>query len=150
MKLDVQKRIAANILKCSPNRVWLNPEYLDEIKESITRQDIRALINQGLIALKPENNTSRGRARKTLVQKRKGRKKGKGSVKTKTNARVRTKTLWMNKIRLQRAFLKELKEKKLIALKTYQDLYRKSQGGFFRSKRHIKIYIDDNKLGLKK
>ncbi|MBI2419008.1 MAG: hypothetical protein HYV28_14135, partial [Ignavibacteriales bacterium] len=47
---------------------------LDEIKEAITKIDIRNLINQGIIKGKPYVGTSRFRARKRLIQKRKGRR----------------------------------------------------------------------------
>ena len=43
MKLNTQKRIAATILECSPSRVILDEERLEEIKEAITKTDIRGL-----------------------------------------------------------------------------------------------------------
>ncbi len=56
----------------------------------------------------------------------------------------------MIKIRLLRSFLKELKEKQILTAANYKDLYRKSSGGFFRNKRHLKIYIDEHNLAEKK
>ena len=44
--------------------------------------------------------------------------------------------------------MKYLREKEIIEKKVYRDLYLKSKGGFFRSKRHLKLYIDEH--GLKK
>jgi len=52
----------------------------------------------------------------------------------------------MIKIRLQRTFLKELYDKEYLTTEVYRDLYKKAKGGFFRSKRHIKLYVDDNNL----
>ena len=52
----------------------------------------------------------------------------------------------MNKIRSQRSFIKKLKENNKISNKTYRDLYNKSKGGYFRSKRHIKLYLEQNEL----
>ena len=80
------------------------------------------------------------------MQKSKGRRKGYGSRKGTANARLDSKTVWINKIRLQRKFLKQLRDTKKISLETYKDLYRKSKGGFFRNKRHIKLYITEHKL----
>ncbi|MCX6710639.1 MAG: 50S ribosomal protein L19e, partial [Candidatus Woesearchaeota archaeon] len=111
MNLKVQKRIAANILKCSPKRVHFDTERLDEIKEAITKQDLRALISSGAIVKKSKSGVSRGRARKILIQKRKGRQRNAGSIKGKHGARLPQKKSWMNKVRLQREFLKELKKK---------------------------------------
>ena len=44
MKLDKKKTIAARVLNVGKDRVWFNPERLQEIKEAITRQDIKDLI----------------------------------------------------------------------------------------------------------
>ena len=42
-----QRRMAAEILKCGENRVWMNPDKLDEVEECITRADIRTAIASG-------------------------------------------------------------------------------------------------------
>ena len=42
--LDVQRRLAAQILKCGENRVRFDPESLEDIKEAITKQDIKDLL----------------------------------------------------------------------------------------------------------
>ncbi len=144
--LRSRKRLAADVMKCSPKKVWFNPGRLDEIGEAITKFDIRQLIKDHAIMKKPSNSTSRGRARKILVQKRKGRKSGEGSKKGKKTARLSKKRKWINKVRIMRRFLKELRDKEIIARKDYRMLYGKVKGGFFRSKRHIKLYIEENKL----
>lgn len=146
MKLKTQKRIAADILKVGINRVKFDSEKLSEIKEAITKSDIRGLIKQGSIKSKPYQSQSRGRARKLLVQKRKGRRKGPGSRKGKKTARLSTKDTWMKKIRLQRKFLRLLKSKNLLIPKNYRNLILKAKGGFFRSKRHIKLFIEEHNM----
>ena len=145
MKLDTQKRISASILKCSIKRVKFDPERLEEIKESMTKQDLKSLITNKAITIKPIKGTSKVRARKIKIQKGKGRRKGMGSRKGKKTARYPKKLKWMNKIRVQRKFIKKLKENKVITQKLYRDLRSKSKGGFFRSKRHIKIYLNKQK-----
>lgn len=146
MKLKVQKRLAAAVLKCSPKRVWFDEERLSDIKESITKQDLKGLIAEGTIRLKPVKSISQGRARKKKIQKSKGLQKGHGSRKGSSHAGNPKKTEWMKKIRVQRRFIKLLREKQLVDRKTYQQLYLKAKGGFFRSKRHIKIYLDEHNL----
>jgi len=148
MKLDTQKKIAASVLGCSKNRVVLDIERLEEIKEAITKTDIRSLIKDKAIKEKPIKGTSRSKANKIQIQKRKGLKAGHGSRKGKIGARKPKKEKWMAKIRLQRKFIKELKTKDVINTKEYSELRSKSKGGFFRSKRHIKIFLD--KLKVKK
>lgn len=141
--LDVQRRLAAQLLDCGENRVRFNPESLEEIKEAITKADIRGLIGKGIISKKRLLNTSRFWARKRKKQKGRGRQKGYGSRKGKKTARTPPKRAWINKIRLQRYHLKNLRDSKSISPSTYHDLYMKSKGGFFRSLRHLKLYIEE-------
>jgi large subunit ribosomal protein L19e len=144
--MNIQKRLASQVLKASHKRVKFDNERLADIKEAITKVDVRQLINEGAITRVQKRGVSRARARNIQKQKAKGRRKGTGSRKGKDTSRLSRKNLWMNTIRSQREFIKELKDKKLIANNTYRELYRKSKGGFFRSTRHIKIYLEDNKL----
>ena len=50
------------------------------------------------------------------------------------------------KIRTLRTFLKLLREKEVLNATNYRKLYQKSKGGYFRNKRHMKLYIEENKL----
>ncbi|NOZ81232.1 MAG: 50S ribosomal protein L19e [DPANN group archaeon] len=142
MKLSLQKRLASHLLKASKKRVRFDKDSVDDIKEAITKADIRGLINDRVIIKVQPKGVARHQ------EKRKG--KGAGSRKGKVNARLSKKRVWINTVRKQRLFLKELKDKGHIAAKDYRDLYMKSKGGFFRSKRHIKIYCEDNELFIKK
>lgn len=146
MKLKVQKRLAAQLMKCSEKRVWFDEDRLEDIKEAITKADIRGLISGGVIQEKPVKSISRGRARKKKMQKRKGRGKGHGSRKGKKTARLPKKEAWMNKVRVQRDFLKKLKELRLVEKRACNEVYKKIKGGFFRSKRHLKIYLEERHL----
>ncbi|MFH1439904.1 MAG: 50S ribosomal protein L19e [Candidatus Woesearchaeota archaeon] len=146
MKLKVQKRIAAQILKCSEKRVVFDPDSLKEIKEAITKADIKSLIRQHVIRKIQKKGVSRVRAKKRHIQKTKGRQRGKGVRKGTANARTPKKRSWINKIRLQRSFLKKLKEKSLLSTKIYRMLYVKAKGGFFRTHKHLKNYINEHKL----
>ncbi len=146
MNLKVQKRIAAGLLKCSPKKIRFEPSEQEEIKESITKKDIWGLIKSKIIWKAKTQEISRSRARKIQIQKRKGKRKGAGSRKGKQNASLSGKKRWMNKIRAQRELLSELREGNKIAKETYKMLYRKAKGGFFRSRRHIMIYANENNL----
>lgn len=146
MKLDVQKRLAGGILGCSAKRVWLDPDRRADIKEAITKIDIKGLIKDKAIAKKPVKSVSRARARTRQKQKKSGRRKGHGSRKGKQNARESEKSVWVNQVRAQREMLKKMKEKGLITKPVYRNLYNKSKGGFFRSKKHLKLYIEERHL----
>lgn len=144
--LTLQKRLASKIFDCSPQRVWLNPEKSEEIKKAITSFDIRRLIAQGDVRKFQIQGVSRGRAKQHQDQKRKGRHYGPGSRKGKTNARRNTKDQWVFAVRTQRDFIQDLRGKSLIEQKTFKDLYAKVKGGFFRSVKHMKIYMNEQKL----
>ncbi|MFX1560375.1 MAG: 50S ribosomal protein L19e, partial [Promethearchaeota archaeon] len=62
MKLTTQKRLAADVMKCGQSRVWMDPEFEDEISLAITRDDIRRLVDEGAIQRKPNRGVSRSRA----------------------------------------------------------------------------------------
>ncbi len=52
----------------------------------------------------------------------------------------------MSRIRAQRTFLHELRDKSLLSRENYKLLYLKCKGGYFRNKRHIKTYITEHHL----
>lgn len=144
--MKLQKRLAASLLKCSPTRVKFDTEKLSEIKEAITKADVKVLIGKGVIKRIPIKGASRVRARQTAAQKRKGRQRGHGSRKGKFNARANVKLLWMNNVRAQREVLKRMRDKDVISTGAYRNVYAKVKGGFFRSVRHMKIFMEENKL----
>ncbi len=146
MTLKVQKRIAGKLLKVGINRVWFDQNRLEEIKEAITRADITHLIRDKAIQAKPEKGISSFRNRKLIAQKRKGQRKGHGSRKGKPTSRLKSKTVWIRKIRSQRKFIKYLKDNKSINSTIYKKLYLMCKGGFFRSRRHIKLYLTERNL----
>ncbi|MAE13719.1 50S ribosomal protein L19e [Candidatus Woesearchaeota archaeon] len=146
MKLSLQKRLAGAIKKASKKRVKFDSEQLEDVKEAITKSDLRGLLKDGSVRVEQKKGVSRVRARKRAVQRAKGLQKGPGKRKGSANARASEKLRWMNRVRSQRTFLKELRTKKIINTNDYRMLYLKSKGGFFRSKAHIKIYIDEHGL----
>ncbi|MEK6874836.1 MAG: 50S ribosomal protein L19e [Nanoarchaeota archaeon] len=146
MNLSVQKRLCAQLLHCGESRVIFNVEHLTDIKEAITKFDLRTLIKKGYIHRAPLVNTSRGHARIIHLQKQKGRRRGHGSHKGLASARTNTKDAWMARIRLQRKLLVHLKNKNKLSPKDFRTICQKAKGGFFRSKRHIKLYLEENKF----
>ncbi len=151
MNLRSKKEIVSRLLKVGVTRVVFNPEKLNDIKEAITRQDFKKLVIQRAIFVKQKKGVSRGRARKIIIQKRKGRRSGQGTRKGSLGARVGgTKGVWVVKIRTQRELIKKLKNNDVITKETYKDLRNKSKGGYFRSVKHIKLYLTEKGLWVKK
>ena len=149
MKLKTQVRLAKQVASRVKRNISFNPERMEEIKEAITKADIRGLIKDGAIVTKAIKGKSRSRARKLKIQKTKGRIVGRGSRKGKASTRRDPKESWMARIRKQRALLLRLKKKSKISPKNYLMLYRRCKGGYFRNLRHLKLYIEEQYLMIK-
>jgi len=150
MMLKLQKKLAASVAGCSPKRIVFDPSKLEDIKEAITKTDIRLLLGDGTIKVIPKRGVSRVRANKIQLQKRHGLRRGAGSRKGKAGARTPGKETWVAKIRAQRGFLQQLFQSSIITHDVYRDLYKRAGGGFFRSINHIKIFMNEHSLVLKK
>ena len=130
-------------MKCGETRVQFDESAAAAIKEAITKADMRALVKQGVVRKLQKKGVSRVRANKRRVQRRLGRQGGQGSKKGRHTARLPSKIAWMNKVRAQRTFLKELREEKKITQEQFTFLYAKVKGDFFRSRRHIALYLEE-------
>ncbi len=150
MKLTTQKRLAAAVMKVGESRVWIDPEFLDEVSLAITKEDIRRLIDEGAIQKKPVQGVSRGRARFILRQKRKGQRQGPGRKKGKATSKLSKKERWMHKIRPLRKELRGLRDDGRITRRVYRELYLKAKGNAFRNKAHLRTYISEQRLEVKK
>lgn len=146
MDLKSQKIMAAKVMKCGASRVWIDPYRNADVSEAITLLDIRKLVCDGVIKKAPKTGTSRFRAKKIASQKKKGRRKGMGSRKGHLGTRSPRKENWMKRIRSIRKYILELKNENKITNKTYRDVYVKSKSGSFRSKSHVKIYLERNNM----
>jgi len=146
VNLNNQRRLAASILEVGENRVWFDPEKLGDVETAITRKEISKLINEGSIKAHPATETSRGRARVLSAQKRTGRRIGAGTKKGKKTSVISRKEAWMGRIRALRRRLASLREKRVIAVETYRDLYMKAKGGEFRSVAELERHINEQKL----
>ncbi len=141
-----KKKLAGKLLKVSPKKVKFVAGALEDIKKAITRSDLRGLIAVKKVIKSRGSEHSRSRARHIIRQKRKGRQKGPGSRKGSKYSVVARKQAWMALIRTQRRLLQDLKQKQLLSAKDYKLLYAKCKGGYFRSRRHIKLFISEHKL----
>ncbi|MHA1410322.1 MAG: 50S ribosomal protein L19e [Candidatus Odinarchaeia archaeon] len=146
MSIKPQKELAAKILKAGKNRIWIDPERIDDVMLAIRREDIRRLINDGVIVKKPKTNISRGRARILAAKKKAGRRIGHGSRKGKKGTYTPQKKLWMGNIRRLRAYLKTLRDRRLLTTSNYRMLYLRAKGGTFKSLAQLKTFIAQNKL----
>lgn len=139
VNLNKKKELAAKTLKVGKNRLHFDQDHLADIKEAITRQDIKDLYAEGIITIKPI------KGRKKIV-KRKTRR-GPGKIKKTVNKR---KQVYVKITRKLRAYLTELKKLGVINRELYIDLRKKIRMRTFRSKAHLKEYLETHEeIGIK-
>jgi large subunit ribosomal protein L19e len=148
--LKSQRRLAAQILKIGQNRVWIDPERIEDAEGAITRDEVRKLVHEGTIRSKPEKGISRGRGRILHLKKKKGRRSGAGSRTGSPHARISQKEAWMSKIRALRNKLRLLKAKKVIPEGEYGKLYRMAGSGRFESVADLERYLKAHELWRKR
>jgi large subunit ribosomal protein L19e len=142
MDLNQVKKLAKKVFKTGKTKIKIKKP--EEAMQAMTREDVRELLKKEAIEKEKTKGTSKVRARKRKEQKKKGRQKGKGKRKGTIKARVNKKEKWMEKIRAQRKYLKEIKPK--LKDDAYRKLYLMCKGGYFRSKAHLNLYIKEKKL----
>jgi large subunit ribosomal protein L19e len=141
MNLKNQRRMAASLLKCGVNRVWIDPLRMEDVADAITRTDIQIQIDAGAIKAKQKKGISRGRTRHYRGQRKKGRGRGQGSRKGTSKARKPKKERWIQTIRPIRERLRELRDEGKIDVSTYRKFYLQAKGGVFKSKSHLETHL---------
>lgn len=135
MNLKKKKELAKKTLKVSKKRIIFLAPRLNEIKDAITKQDIKELQKEGAIVINPP----KGRRK---IEKRK-RKRGVGKIKKKVNKRKRNYVILTRKLR---KYISELQKRGKISKKETTEIRKKIRNKIFRSKLHLKeqIEIRDN------
>lgn len=128
--LNKRKILAAKVLGVGKNRIVFDINRLEEVKEAITKQDIRDLYSSGAIEIKQKNGRKKVERKKT--------KKGIGKVKKKIKFR---KTTYVKSTRKLRKYLKELEKQKRIKRGDYHKIRRMIKVRAFRDKAHLKEHI---------
>jgi large subunit ribosomal protein L19e len=141
--LSAQKRLAADVLDVGENKVWFDPDEQGEIADAITRDDVRDLVDQGVIRAEDAKGNSRGRARERQKKRAYGHQKGAGTRKGKAGGRQNEKEDWESRIRAQRRTLKELRDDGTLSKSEYRELYNQAGGGEFDSVADMQRFIDE-------
>jgi large subunit ribosomal protein L19e len=130
MNLKKKKNLAQKTLNVGKGRIVFVKPRLGEIKEAITKQDIRDLVASGAIVIK-EN-----KGRKRVNKKRK--KIGAGKVRKRLNTR---KTDYMLLTRKLREYIYELRKLGKISRSEEREIRKKIINRVFKSKAHLKEQI---------
>lgn len=134
MNLRKKKELAAKTFGVGKNRILFLEPRLDEIKEAITKQDMKDLRKEGAIIIKPV------KGRKKVVRQR---NRSTGNIRKKVNKR---KTNYIIMTRKLRNYVGELKKSEKLSEEETKDIRNKIKNKVFRSKAHLREYIG----GLKK
>jgi large subunit ribosomal protein L19e len=145
------RRMAGRIMGRGQSSVRIKPSAMDDVKNVLTRDDVRTLIKEGkLYAVKEKHNLSM--YGKRLREKRKeGR--GRGIGRRRGTAKARQGMDHKKRVRAQRRLLRMLKDEKRISNEQFKRLYALVSGGTFNSKvsllgriKSSGIEIDDEKF----
>ncbi len=130
MKLEGKKQLVARTFNVGEGRVVFNRERLAEIKEAITKQDIRDLVESGAIHIREikgqkKNDTVRVRRRA-------------GSVRKHVNNR---KAEYVMFVRKMRAYLLELKKQETLSKEHFLQMRKELRSRHVKTKGQLKERI---------
>ena len=144
--LRLQRRLAASVLKCGKNRVWMDNKEISEIALATSRNHVKKLVKDGLVIKKYTTIHSRSRTRRRLAEKRKGRHSGIGKRKGARDARMPRKVMWMRRQRTLRRLLRKFRKQRKIDKTLYHKFYMLAKGNLFKNKKVLVEAIQKEKF----
>ena len=129
MNLRKKKAMASRLLGIGKERIMFIPSRANEIKEAITKQDIRDLVIDKAIIIRDV------KGRKTV---RKKRSRSVGNVRKKVNKRKQN---YVKLTRKLRGYICELSKQGILSKEEVTEIRKKIRNSEFKSKSHLKEYI---------
>ncbi|HNZ52269.1 MAG: 50S ribosomal protein L19e [Candidatus Diapherotrites archaeon ADurb.Bin253] len=130
MNLRSKKQLAANTFGVGKSRIMFVNERIEEIKEAITKQDMRNLLQDGAIIIKEVKGRS----------KNVGKKKKRKFSKRRKNVNTRKKD-YVILTRKLRKLIADRKQKGEINKEEEKKLRNRIRNKMFKSKAHLKEYM---------
>jgi large subunit ribosomal protein L19e len=130
MNLKKKKKLIARTMGIGIARIALVQSRIDDIKDAITKQDIRDLVNDKAIIIKSIKG-----------KRKKGKRKIRsfGSIKKKIKRRKRGYLLLTRKLR---NYLLQLKRQEKVNKEEYRKIRSQIRARIFRSKSHMKELVE--------
>jgi ribosomal protein L19E len=130
MNLGKKKALAIRTLKVGKERIIFLKSRLKEIKEAITKEDIRSLKKDGAILVEEKSGRKKILKRKT--------KRSPGNIRKKINVRKKEYVIMTRKLR---TYVAEMKKQGKISREDFLDIRKKIRNKIFKSKANLKEYI---------
>jgi large subunit ribosomal protein L19e len=135
MNLKKKKSLAARTLKVGKERIVFLKARLEDIKEALTKQDIRDLKQDKAIIVKEIKGRRKVKKKKT--------RRSTGNIRKKVSTRKQDYVIMTRKLR---RYVAEMKKQGNLSPEEVKDIRNKIRNKIFKSKAHLKTYIG----GLKK
>jgi large subunit ribosomal protein L19e len=127
MNLSKKKELASRTLKIGKDRIKFDESRLEEVKEAITKQDIKDLKDSGAIKIKEVSG------RRKNIRRKNRRRVGKIKVKLKSR-----KEDYVKLTRKLRDYIKKLKKQGTLENEKYKNIRKKIRNKEYKSKRNLK------------
>jgi large subunit ribosomal protein L19e len=128
--LNKKKLLAQRTLKIGKGRIKFVDSRLEEIKEAITKQDIKDLVDNGAIIILNE------KGRKKIVRRKVRR--GPGKVRKKVNTRKKDYVILTRKLR---KYMVEMRKQGRLSAEEVKEIRKKIRNKEYRSLAHMKELI---------
>lgn len=130
MNLSKKKALAAKTLKVGKERIVFVKSRLEDIKEAITKQDIKDLQKDGAIIVKD----IKGRKKNLKIKK----KRSIGNIRKKVKRRKADYVIMTRKLR---KYVKELRNQGKLSRDEAQDIRKKIRNKHYKSLGNLKEYV---------
>ena len=133
MNLSKKKELAKRTFGVGKDRIVFVDSRLNDIKEAITKQDIRDLMGDGAILIRDV------KGRKKVIRKK---SRSPGNIRKKVNRRKKEYMILTRKLR---KYVSDMKEQGKLSEGDIKGIRKKIRAKQFRSGAHFKEYVGDLK-----